>query len=485
MPPNIPLWLLLVGLLLAAGALLGRAARTSGLPAALFFLALGVAAGALRNAPFRDMQRTVHLGSAALALILFDGGLNTPVAAVRAVLGPASLLATAGVALTAALTAAFARLTGLDWISALLLGAIVSSTDAAAVFSVLRGSGVILKRRVGRTLEVESGLNDAMAAILTIALTEVARSGGRPGASAALQILWQLACGGGLGALIGFAGRALLRWARLPAGGLYPVLSLGVALVAFGLPTLAQGSGFLAAYVAGLVLGDGEVPYRAGLLRVHDAAAWIAQIAMFFVLGLLARPLRVWEGTGAGITVGLALAFIARPVAVFLCLAPFRYRWREVVYIAWVGLRGAVPIILAAFPVLAAAPGADRVLDVVFCVVVTSAIVPGATVRRVTRRLGLESSEPAPQAVLEITSTQLLAGDVISFRVSPASAVAGSVLADVPLPPEASVLIVVRDRTLIAARGETVLQPGDHAYLFCHPRDRPFVELLFGAPEEE
>jgi cell volume regulation protein A len=289
-----------------------------------------------------------------------------------------------------------------------------------------------------------------------------------------------------MGLAVGYGGRQLLTQVHLAAGGLYAVLTMALAFVAFGLTTLLQGSGFLAVYAAAVVLGNSRLPYRTGLLRVHDAIAWLSQVTMFLVLGLLVYPSRlvaVWE---MALWLALLLAFVARPLVVALCLVPFRYPVREVAYIGWVGLRGAVPIILATFPVLSQVPGALRVFDIVFFVVVVNALVPGATVKRVTRWLGLEArTPPPPQAVLEIASTLPLQGDVVSFHIARASAVAGTSIADIPFPPGTSVMLVLRGQQLIAPRGDTVLQPGDHVSVFCRPEDRGLVQLLFGGLEEE
>ncbi|HEX6864100.1 MAG TPA: cation:proton antiporter, partial [Thermoanaerobaculia bacterium] len=281
------------------------------------------------------------------------------------------------------------------------------------------------------------------------------------------------------------ASRRLLRGSRLPAGGLYPVLTLAVALAAFGLTTLLHGSGFLAVYLAGVVLGNGDMPYRSGILRFHDATAWFGQVTMFLVFGLLVFPSRLWAVAGTGLAIGLLLALVARPLAALLCLLPFRFPWRESVFLGWVGLRGAVPIILAIFPVLAGLDEAKRLFDVVFFVVVVSALVPGATVAWAARRLGLASDEsPPPPAVLEISSARTLNGEILSFYIHPAVAVAQATIADVPFPSGASALLVVRGGELIAARGDTALLPGDHVHVFCRREDRELIELLFGKPEE-
>lgn len=477
------------GILLAVSALFSRASQRVGVPLALVFLGIGVLAGSegIGGIPFDDYRLAFRLGTVALTLILFDGGLNTSLSAVRRVVAPAAVLATVGVVGTAALVAVAAHALGFPWPAAMLLGAVVSSTDAAAVFAVLRGSRLSLKRRVGTTLELESGINDPMAVILTTMLTSyLVNPASSPGWRVALEVVREIAVGGALGLAIGYGGRALLARFRLPASGLYPALTLGLALLAFGVPTLMHGSGFLAVYVAALVLGAGPLPYRAGLLRVHDALAWLSQIAMFLVLGLLVFPSRLASVAGAGIALALLLAVAARPIVVALCLAPFRYPRDEIAYIGWVGLRGAVPIILSLFPVLAGAPGAELIFDVVFFIVVANAVLPGMTVPWVTRRLGLSSDEPpAPQAVLEIESMQPLDGDILSFYVDEVLAVAGVPLAELPFPEGTAVTMIVRGKSLVTPKGGTTLLPGDHVYVFSREADRPLLQLMFGRAEGE
>jgi potassium/hydrogen antiporter len=479
--------LLTFGLLLGISALFSRASARAGLPVFLLFLGVGMLAGSegIGGIWFEDYALSFRLGTLALVLILFDGGWNTPVGSFRTALGPAAMLATAGVAGSAALVAVGAHFLGFSWKEAFLLGAVISSTDAAAVFSVLRNSGLQLRHRPGATLELESGLNDPMAVILSAELTHSLVEGTPLGLRMLLEIPLQLAIGTICGLAIGLASRRLLRGSRLPAGGLYPVLTLAIALAAFGLTTLLHGSGFLAVYLAALVLGNGDVPYRSGILRFHDAAAWFGQVTMFLVFGLLVFPSRLWAVAGTGLAIGLLLALVARPLAAMLCLLPFRFPWRESAFLGWVGLRGAVPIILAIFPVLAGLDEGKRLFDVVFFVVVVSALVPGATVAWVARRLGLASDEPPPPpAVLEISSARTLDGEILSFYIHPAVAVAHAAVADVPFPSGASALLIVRGGELIAARGDTLLLPGDHVHVFCRREDREFVELLFGRPEE-
>jgi cell volume regulation protein A len=477
------------GVLLAVSVAFSRASQRAGVPIALIFLAIGMLAGSegIGGIAFEDYRFAFRLGSVALALILFDGGLNTPVGAVRKVWAPAGVLATLGVVLVAGLVAAVGRLLGLEWSEAVLIGAVVSSTDAAAVFAVLRGSGLHLKPRVGLTLEVESGANDPMAVILTTTLTQNLLHPERISLlTIAGEIGLQLLVGGIVGLGVGYGGRLLLGRLHLPSGGLYPALTLAIAFLAFGVATLALGSGFLAVYLAGLVLGNGQVPYRVGTLRVHDALAWLSQIGMFLILGLLVFPSRLFDVAGIGLSLALALGIIIRPSVVALLLQPFRYPGREQLFIGWTGLRGAVPVVLATFPVLAGAPGAGRIFDLVFFIVVVSAIVPGMTVVAVARRLGLHAPEPpAPQAVLAVESRMPLQGELLSFYLDEAVAVAGVALQELEFPEGAAVALIVRGDALVPPKGSTVLQPGDHAYVIAQQEDLPLIRLMFGRAEVE
>jgi cell volume regulation protein A len=478
--------LLVLGVLVAISVLFSREVDRLGVPVVLLLLMLGIIGGSegFGGIAFSDYHLSARLGTIALIFILFDGGLNTSAEALRQALVPASALATAGVALTAGLVALFARLLGLPWSQAILLGAVVSPTDAAAVYAVLRGSGLRLKPRVGNTLELESCINDPMAMILTIGTIQVLASGRAPGWELLLEVPVQLGVGAGVGLIFGYIGRFLLRHAPVTTVGLFPALTLALAFTSFGLATLVRGSGFLAVFITAFVLGAGFLPYRSGLARVHDALAWLSQIAMFLMLGFLVFPSQLRPVTGVGIAIGLFLAIVARPVAVAFCLWPFRYKRSEVGYIGWVGLRGAVPIILATFPVLADVPGAHHVFNVVFFVVLVNSLIPGSTIRSVTKRFGMGASEkPRPPAVLEVNAAHPLGGELVSFYIEPALAVSDARLSEIEFPPGAAIVLIVRGQSLVAARGSTVLKPRDHVYVFFHPRDRTFIELLFGRPD--
>jgi len=486
---SVAVFLTAFALLLTASVLLSGVSERTGIPLALLFLALGVLMGeeGLGHVAFRNYRLTFAAGTAALVLILFDGGLNTPLQRMRDAIRPAVALATGGVLITAALVAACARLLGFSWTQAFLEGAIVSSTDAAMVFSVLRGSGLQLKKRVGTVLELESGLNDPMAVALTVALTQslIERRGITFQEMVAIPV--SLIVGALFGVALGYGGRFLLGRISPPVGGLFPVLTLALAFLAYGLSTIFHGSGFLSVYLAAVVLGHGPMPYRAGIARVHDSAAWFCQISMFLLLGLLALPSELLRAAPVGLGIALFIALVARPLSVLLCLLPFRYSMREILYVGWVGLRGAVPIVLAIYPVLLRAPGALPIFNLVFFVVAVNALIPGTTVRWVTRWLGLRSAAPLPPpAVMEITSTRLLTGgEVMSFPVSPSSAACGAQVSELSFPSDSAVILVIRGHELIAPTASTRLTAGDHVYLLVRPEDESLLYLIFGRPEAE
>lgn len=486
-PASTAIALTAIGLLLVLSVLFSRPSERIGIPVVLVFLLIGLLVGSRFGHDFIDFELAFRIGTTGLVLILFDGGLNTPFRQVREHLLPASLLATLAVVGTALLVALCAWLLGLGWMMAMLLGAIVSSTDAAAVFSSLRGSGVQLRRRVAATLELESGLNDPMAVILTLTLT--AQLIGTEAFSLTgflLDVAVQLGIGLAAGLAIGWLGSRLLDHIRVPAAGLYPALTLALALLAFGVPTLFLGSGFLAVYIAALMLGNRRLPYRSGILRVHDALAWLAQISMFLVLGLLAVPQILTSFGWRGLVIALALALVARPLMVTLCLLPFRYSARETAFISWVGLRGAVPILLATYPVLAGVENGMQLFHLAFFVVVVNALVPGATVQWAVSLLGVERGgieRPAP--VLEINAIDSMPVQIISFRLHPAALVTGQPAGALPLPEGADILLVVRDKQALAVRPDTILQADDHVHLMLQPEDQHAVELMFGLREDD
>jgi potassium/hydrogen antiporter len=477
-----------VGLLLLLAGLATPLPGRIGVPVLLLFLVVGMVAGSegIGGIPFDDYGLAFRLGNVALALILFDGGLNTPLPVLRRVVVRASALATLSVLLTALLVAAIGVWLGLSPALAFLVGAVVSSTDAAAVFSVLRSSRVRLKDSTAATLEVESGLNDPMAMFLTIVATELLLPSELGTGSALLLFGEQLALGAAGGWAAGMLGRFVLHTVRLPAAGLYPVVTVALAFLSFGATTLVGGSGFLAVYLTGIVLASGHLPYRGGVRRVHDSLAWLAQILMFVLLGLLVFPSRLLPNVGLGLALALALAFVARPLAVLAVLAPFRPGWRESLFVSWVGLRGAVPIVLATYPVLRGVPLGEELFHLVFFVVVVNGLVPGATVGLVARRLGIaRAAAPPPEASVELVSLRDFSGEFVWYFVHSVSAVAGADVRDLSLPEGCLVVLLVRGEAVVVPRGSTRLEPGDQVCVLATPEARTLLDLLFGAGREE
>lgn len=477
--------LLVFGALILCSVLFSRTLNRVGVPVVLLFMVLGMLGGSegIGGVHFEDYELAFRLGTIALVLILFDGGLNTARSSIRASLLPASVLATVGVVITAALLAGIARLFGLSWAQAALVGAIVSSTDAAAVFAVLRGGSVSVKDPVRSTIELESCINDPMAVILTVTLVEVLKAGTPPTWWILLLVPMQLAIGAGVGVLMGFLGRWLLHRTHFATVGLYPAATLAIAALTFGIATMVYGSGFLAVFAAAAVLGNGPLPYKAGLTRVHDAVAWFAQVSMFLMLGLLSFPSRLVGVAGVGLALGLALALVARPVAVAACLGLLGWKRKQIVYTGWIGIRGAVPIVLATIPIMSGLPTAEHVFDIVFFIVVISALAPGASIIPVTRYLGFEDSrKPVPTALLELHTRRRLDGEIFVYQVSPTTTVCDATLSEIVFPEYASVLLIVRGDTLLPARGPTRLREGDFVYVFCKPSEEPIVGLLFGQP---
>jgi potassium/hydrogen antiporter len=484
-PLTTALILAALGLLLMSAVVISPLSDRLGIPALLVFLVLGIAAGSegAGGIPFDDYELGFRIGTIALVLILFDGGLNAPRGVFRHAAAPAVLLATVGVLITAAVVAAAAFAMGLPWPVACLLGAVVSSTDAAAVFSVLRSGGVRLKAWTAAVLELESGLNDPMAILLTILVAEIVVGVTTSAGQVAQTILLQFAVGIAGGVIFGYGGSAVLRRLPLPVGGLYPVATVALAFLAFGVPTLIAGSGFLSVYLAGAIVASRPMPYQAGVRRVHDALAWLAQVLMFLALGLLVFPSRLLEMVGLGIALALVLAFVARPLAVLLLLLPFRAPWREKLFVSWVGLRGAVPIVLAMFPVLHGVPQGEEIFHLVFFAVLVNSFVPGATVPWLARRFDLsETTPPPPPAQVELISLSHYGGSFVWYRIAAASAVAGMRVHELSLPEGSVLALMVRGGQLLAPRGDTLLQVGDYVCVFSSDEDRGFIDLIFGQP---
>src|ERR1700722_9895094 len=478
---TVSIGILLGALLVLAGILSSLIAMRFGAPLLLVFLILGMLAGEAGPGGIRfdDVHFTYLVGSIALALILFDGGLRTRFATFRSVFAPSLVLATIGVLLTAALTAPAAKyVLGLGWIEALLVGAVVASTDAAAVFFLIHARGLRLRPRVGAILEVESGSNDPFAVFLTIVLVEFLLKG----AGSWQQVLGDLAAEAAIASILGiYGGRAIvLALNRLGlAQGLHAPFVATSALVIFGLASFVHASGFLAVYLAGLVVGNRPTRAHNTVVVFLDAVTWLGQIVMFVLLGLLAWPERLAEHALPALAVALTLMVFARPAAVFCCLAPFRFSWREKLFVAWVGLRGAVGIFLASMPLMVGLPMAQLFFDVGFVGVLASLLVQGWSIAWAARRLhiALPRHDPLPRRV-ELDLPGQLAQEIVGYPLGPNSPYLRRHL----IPSWARPTLVVRDeRILTPAEAEPVRQ-GDYLYLLAPPEkaqalDRFFVDM--------
>ena len=477
----ISIGILFGALLVLAGIMSSLVAMRFGAPLLLVFLIVGMLAG--EGGPvgiqFDDVRTTYVVGSIALALILFDGGLRTRFATFRSVLAPAVTLATVGVLLTAALTAPVAKfLLGMSWTEALLVGAVIASTDAAAVFFLIHARGLRLRPRVGATLEVESGSNDPFAVLLTIILVEFLTVGDRSWQHVLAMLAEQAALGTVIGTLGGRAIVVVLNRLAL-AQGLHAPFVTTSALVIFALASVLHASGFLAVYLAGLVVGNRPTRAHNTVVVFLDAVTWLAQIVMFVLLGLLVWPMRLIDSIFPALAVAVVLMFIARPAAVFACLAPFRFAWREKAFISWVGLRGAVGIFLASIPLLIGLPNAHLYFDIAFVVVLTSLLVQGWTIAAAARQLhiALPRHDRLPRRV-ELDLPGQLEQEIVGYPVAANSPYLKRGL----LPSWARPTLVVREQKILSPQESQRVRPGDYVYVLAPPEkaqalDRFFVDM--------
>ena len=477
--------ILLTAVLVLIGTVSSKLSARLGLPVLVIFVAIGMLAGenGIGRIDFDNFVVAHAVGTLALAVILFDGGLQTRLDAVRAVWKPSLLLATIGVLVTAGVTgAAAAWILQLPLVTGLLLGSIVASTDAAAVFSVLRSQGVHLRPRVASTLEIESGSNDPMAILLTIGFLEVLTGRMTIGPSLLTLFVQQMGIGALAGIACGWAAVGLINRINLGTPGLYPVLAGACGLAAFGIAAVLGGSGFLAIYLAGIVLGNSRIVFQSGTFRFMDGLAWIGQITMFVALGLLSTPAEVITVARPALLIGAILILLARPIAVFPLLLPFRFTPREMLLVSWVGLKGAVPIILATFPLMFGLPEGRLLFNVVFFVVLLSATLQGWTLGPLAARLGLqEPHAPSPSATLELLSLRNLNAEIVDYTIAGGSPVAGRTVNSLGLPEGAIVALVSRNGQLIPPRGSTRLESGDHLFVIAQTHDRPAVDKVFAA----
>lgn len=454
-----------------------------GVPLLLVFLVVGMLAGVdgPGGVKFGDFRLANLAGTAALAVVLFDGGMRTRLSMFRVGLWPALSLSTLGVLVTGGITGAFAAwLLDLSWAEGLLIGAIVGSTDAAAVFSLLHTSAVRLNERVTSILEIESGANDPMAVFLTLALLQYLQT---PADYTALDSVLEFVQQMGLGALIGVGGGRVLVWAinRLElSDSLYPLLAFFGGLLIFGITGLLHGSGFLAAYLAGLVVGNRRTRGFAGIRRFHDGLAWMAQIGMFVGLGLLVAPSKLLPIADEGLAIASVLILLARPVAVAVSLLPFRLPLRELVFMSWVGLRGSVPIVLATFPWLAGVDNAGLYFNIAFFIVLVSLVVQGWTLAPAARLLGLQL--PSAGALINRIDFDLPGTrgyEIVSYRIGESSPLIGMRSRQLPLEDISRIVCIARRGKIISYREWGTLRAGDYISLLAAQEELPRLDHLF------
>lgn len=450
--------LLICALVLLVGVAAVRISTRSGLPTLLIYLGIGVAIGTDGiGVTFNDAELTQILGYTALVVILAEGGLGTKWSEIKPALPTAAVLSTVGVAVSVGVTAAAGHyVVGLDWRQALIIGAVVSSTDAAAVFSVLRT--VPLPKRLTGVLEAESGFNDAPVVILVVAFS----SQGHMDSWYTLigEIALELAIGAVVGLAIGWLGAFGLRHVALPASGLYPIAVVAIAVIAYAGGSLAHGSGFLAVYLASLILGNARLPHWPATRGFAEGLGWLAQIGMFVLLGLLVTPHELGDDVLPALAVGLVLTVVARPVSILLSTAPFRLPWREKALLSWAGLRGAVPIVLATIPMVSNVPDSRRIFNIVFVLVIVYTLVQGPTLPWLATRLRLEEPEPADLGI-ESAPLERLRGHLLSVSIPQASKMHGVEVGELRLPTGAAVTLVVRDGTSFVPLPSTMLRRGD------------------------
>ena len=471
--------LLVVGAILAGSILVALGAARVGVPSLVAFLALGMLLGS--DGPggieFDDAELARTVGVAGLAAILYEGGLSTSWRRLRRVAVPATLLATVGVVASTVLTGVAAYyLFDLSWLESVLLGAVVASTDAAAVFATLRFTHI--RRRLARTLEAETGLNDPVAIALTIGLIAWIEEPDLAFSDLVVSVLEQL----GIGLVIGLGLAAVALWvfARLPhsIGSFAPVASVAAGALSFGVADVAGGSGFLAVYLVGLAVGSTPSRHRSQLVAFHEGLAFLAQVTMFVVLGLLVFPKDLPDVALAGLALAVLLMVVIRPIAVWLSTALSSFTARERMLLGWAGLRGAVPIVLATFVLSSDVEHAETIFNAVFFVVVVSALVQGTTLEWVAERLGLVDPRPAVTAApLEVDALGSL--ELVEFDVAGDHAIAGAAVRELGLPRSALIALVARGGDTIPPRGSTVLEPGDRLFVLVPRTNRPELDDVF------
>ncbi|WP_139187770.1 potassium/proton antiporter [Bacillus tuaregi] len=470
--------ILLISVLLLAGVITTKLSARLGVPSLVLFILVGMLLG---NFVYFDSAHVAQMiGVLALIIILFEGGLQTNMNTIRSVITPSISLATIGVFITTALVAIPVKfIMGVDWLTAFLLGSIIGSTDAAAVFAVLKGQNI--KPKIGATLEAESGSNDPMAVFLTLAIIQLITVPDSNFFTLMGSFLLQM----GLGALLGVLFGKLAIWGlnriRLDSSGLYPVFASAFVILTYGITASLKGSGLLAVYIAGILIGNADITYKHSIVRFSEGFAWMMQISMFVILGLLVFPAEVFTGEIMlkGVIISAILMLVARPVAVYLSTLKMGFTHNEKLFLSWAGLKGAVPIVLATYPLLANVDGGQEIFNIVFFVVLISCLVQGSTITPLAHRLKLIGPQKAtPIYSIELLSLGKADAEMLAYEMEGNAEILGQNLNQIPFPKGALVNAVIRDDKLITPSGNTVLKEGDFLYILTKRKDLQKVKQL-------
>ncbi|MCP3026844.1 potassium/proton antiporter [Halobacillus sp. A5] len=482
-------FIMLVSLLLIMSVVVTKFSSRLGVPSLVLFIGVGMLVGSdgLGLLYFDNAEVAQVVGIFALIVILFEGGMQTKWESIKQVIGPSVTLATCGVIITSTIVGVAAKyILGISWLEAFLLGSIVGSTDAAAVFAVLKGKNI--RNKLEATLEAESGTNDPMAVFLTISFIQILTTDNTNFAAMAGSFFWQMGGGLAVGLLIGYGASYALNRINLDSSGLYPIFALGFAFLTYGASSLIQASGLLSVYVAAVLVGNTELAYRYSILRFHEGFGWMAQILMFILLGLFVFPSDVFTGTIIfdGLLIALVLIAVARPVATYLSLVFFKFNWKEKLFLSWAGLRGAVPIVLAIFPLLTEVENSQLMFNVVFFIVIVSTVAQGSSITWVAEKLKLVSEmKTNPIHSLELISIGKANVEIMQFDVSAKNLIVGQSLENMELPDKALINAIIRDGEVITPYGQTTIQAGDTLYIMVTKRVKKEVKTLLEAVEEE
>jgi len=479
---NVDYFILIIAIFLIIGVITTKFSSRFGVPALILFILLGMVTGSdgLGLIYFDNASHAQLIGIFALIIILFEGGLSTKWTTIKPVAIPSLVLATVGVLITSFVVAGAATyILNVTWLEGLLFGAIVGSTDAAAVFAALKGKNI--KARIGATLEAESGTNDPMAMFLTLAFIELILLDQNGIWNIVGSFFIQMGFGLIFGLGMGWIASWVINRINLDSSGLYPIIAMGFALITYSITASIGGSGLLAVYVAAILIGNSDLTYRHTILRFNEGFAWMMQILMFIILGLLVFPGQLF--TGAVILHGLLLSFIlilvARPLAVLLSTIGFGYTWREKTLLSWAGLRGAVPIVLATFPMIAGLDNAQLFFNVVFFVVLTSAIIQGSTISPFAEKLGLIGPKKiVPLHSLELVSIGQANAEIIEYSVNKETKIVGKNLAEIEFPQEVLINAIIRNGELVTPYGETVIKENDILYILVSRKSKKELKKL-------